>query len=149
MLDGRKAPNWSSNTPFTLGSKNTWMTTAFHARYPLSFTGCLSVHDSKRLAQFFDDDGNPIDGGCHFGSRCRYIHPSNSIWKTMVPHKVSIFLPVMIQCTHYYSRVATLKVTSKTGRQVGGTILLRAEPRELTTKENIRVKKEKQGILES
>jgi len=67
----------------------------------------------------------------------------------MVPHKVSIFLPVMIQCTHYYSRVATLKVTSKTGIQVGGTILLRAEPRELTTKENIRVKKEKQGILES
>ena len=136
------------NAPFTLRSKNTWMTTAFDARYPLSFTGCLSVV-TQRLAQFFDDDGNPIDGGCHLGSRCRYIHPSNSIWKTMVPHRVSIFLPVMIQSTNYYSRTATLKVTSKTGRQVGGTILLLAELQELTTKENLRVKKEKQGILES
>ena len=109
----------------------------------------FASRDSIRLAQFVDDDGNPIDGGCHLGSRCRYIHPSNSIWKTMVPHRVSIFLPVMIQCTHYYSRTATLKVTSKTGRQVCGTILLLAELQELTTKENLRVKKEKQGILES
>jgi len=47
------------NAPFTLRSKNTWMTTAFDARYPLSFTGCLSVV-IQRLAQFFDDDGIPL-----------------------------------------------------------------------------------------
>lgn len=58
------------------------MTIAFDARYPLSFTGCLPVRDSIKLAQFFDDDGNPINGGCYFGSRCHYIHPSDSIWKT-------------------------------------------------------------------
>ncbi|KAJ3567339.1 hypothetical protein NP233_g6434 [Leucocoprinus birnbaumii] len=36
--------------------------------------------------KFFDDDGNPVDGGCRFGGRCRYIHPDHIIWKDTKPY---------------------------------------------------------------
>ncbi|KAG2157118.1 hypothetical protein DEU56DRAFT_5028 [Suillus clintonianus] len=37
---------------------------------------------AQTRCRFFDENGNPLDGGCYRGGQCNFVHPDSPAWET-------------------------------------------------------------------